>query len=481
MSSEKTIHFISLGCPKNRVDSEVMLGVARDRHYAHVEDPEGADVIVINTCGFIDPAKKESVDTILEMAELKSDGRCGKLIVAGCLSQRHPDEMAAELPEVDHFLGSSDMLQLGPILDGDAGRMLVGTPADWLVEADSPRMLSTHTGSAYLKIAEGCNRTCSFCVIPQLRGKQRSRVAGDIVREAEGLVARGIREINLISQDTIAYGRDLPATVRTSLPELVSQLSNVSGLSWLRLFYLYPEKIDDQLIALLSDSSPVLPYVDMPLQHAADAMLRRMRRGHGGPRLRRLVERLRTEVPALVFRTAFIVGHPGESDAEFEQLCEFVRWAELERVGVFQYSDEDSAPSHALADKVPTDVAKERCDHLMAIARDIARKKNAAYVGQELEVLVEGVSEEHEAVLQGRHAGQAPEIDGQVFLSGLEYLDRIPKPGELIRVRITQSSDYDLAGDVVGLEDHRFEESRPAPAAKRIALKVVSSDNRRIR
>jgi ribosomal protein S12 methylthiotransferase len=480
MSTSKTIHFISLGCPKNRVDSEVMLGVALERNYAHVSEPENADIIVVNTCGFIDPAKKESVDTILEMAALKEAGRCDKLIVAGCLSQRHPDEMAAELPEVDHFLGSSDMLQIGNILDGAEERMLVGTPADWLVQADTPRMLSTHTGSAYVKIAEGCNRTCSFCVIPQLRGKQRSRAPRDVKREVEQLVRGGVREINLISQDTIAYGRDLPAGERASLADLVEHLAGVAGLSWLRLFYLYPEKIDDTLISLLADHGPVLPYVDMPLQHAADAMLRRMRRGHGGPRLRKLVERLRTEVPDLVFRSAFIVGHPGESDAEFEELCEFVRWAELERVGVFQYSDEESAPSHALGDKVPAEVAAERCAQLMEIARDIARNKNAQYIGRELSVLVEGVSDEHEAVLQARHAGQAPEIDGQVFLSGLEYLERIPKPGELIRVRITQSSDYDLAGDVIALEEHQLEARAAGPSA-RITLKVLSADNRRIR
>lgn len=479
MASDKTIHFISLGCPKNRVDSEVMLGVALEREYTHVDSPGDAQVIVINTCGFIDPAKKESIDTILAMAELKEAGSCDKLIVAGCLSQRHPDEMAAELPEVDHFLGSSDMLKLGPILDGTGRRMLVGTPADWLVEAESPRMLSTHAGSAYLKIAEGCNRMCSFCVIPQLRGKQRSRHADDVVREAEALVARGVREINLVSQDTIAYGRDLPVADRAGLAELVERLAEIDGLSWLRLFYLYPEAIDDRLIALLGEHPRVLPYVDMPLQHAADGMLRRMRRGHGGPRLYRLVERLRKDVPDLVFRSAFIVGHPGESDAEFEELCDFVSWAQLERVGVFQYSDEESAPSYALADKVDPEIAEERCQRLMDIARDIARDKNEDYVGRDLEVLVEGISDEHELVMMGRHRGQAPDIDGQVYLSGLEYLERIPRPGELIRVHITQSSDYDLAGDVVALDQTTLE-ARVPPPPKRVQLRVVGSDNRRL-
>ncbi len=477
MSSPKTIHFISLGCPKNRVDSEVMLGVALGRDYVHVDAPEDASVIVINTCGFIDPAKKESIDTILEMADHKERGRCDKLIVAGCLSQRHPDEMAAELPEVDHFLGSSDMLALGPILDGNAGRMLVGTPADWLVQADHPRTLTTAGGSAYLKIAEGCNRTCSFCVIPELRGKQRSRSIEDVVREAEGLVAQGVREINLVSQDTIAYGRDLPG--RPTLAELVARVADVAGLRWLRLFYLYPEALDDALVALLADHPRVLPYVDMPLQHAADAMLRRMRRGHGGDRLRRLVERLRGAVPGLVFRSAFIVGHPGESAAEFDELCAFVRWAELDRVGVFRYSDEESAASFALADKVAPELAEERAARLMELAREIAADKNDALIGRELDVLVEGVSDEHELVLMGRHPGQAPEIDGQVYLSGLEYLDRVPRPGEIVRVRVTQASEYDLAGDVIALEPRGPVATPTAP--NRVSLRVLGSDNRLVR
>jgi ribosomal protein S12 methylthiotransferase len=433
---------------------------------------------VVNTCGFIDPAKKESIDTILAMADLKT-GRCDKLIVAGCLSQRHPDEMAKELPEVDHFLGSSDMLQLGPILDGGSERMLVGTPADWLVQADSPRMLSTHSGSAYLKIAEGCNRTCSFCVIPDLRGKQRSRTVDDIVREAESLVARGVREINLISQDTIAYGRDLPVSSRATLADLAERVADVEGLRWLRLFYLYPETLDDRLVELLAHHPRVLPYVDMPLQHAADGMLRRMRRGHGGQRLRRLVERLRGEVSQLVFRSAFIVGHPGETAAEFEELCEFVTWAKLDRVGVFQYSDEESSQSFALGDKVDPDEAEARCEQLMAIARDLARESNRAFVGRELEILVEGVSDEHDQVLMGRHAGQAPEIDGQVYLSGLEALDRTPRPGEFVLVRISQSSDYDLVGEVVALELNTPLAARHDPERRRVQLHVLGSDNRR--
>jgi ribosomal protein S12 methylthiotransferase len=475
----RRIHFISLGCPKNRVDSEVMLGVAQQRGLTHTADPADANVIVVNTCGFIDTAKKESIDTILEMASFKASGSCNTLVVAGCLSQRHPDEMARELPEVDHFLGSSDMLKLGDVLSGEAERVLVGNPADWLVNAQTPRAVSSSPASAYVKIAEGCNRSCSFCVIPQLRGKQRSRSIDDVVREVEQLAAGGVKELNLISQDTVAYGRDIAAgsrgaSERGTLAELVERVADVPGIRWVRIFYLYPDKLSDRLIELLADHPHVLPYIDMPLQHAADGMLRRMKRGHGGERLRRVVERLRTAVTDLTFRTAFIVGHPGESEQEFKELCEFVTWAEFDRVGVFRYSDEDSCHSATMSDKVADEVADTRYHQLMEMCRRIAREKNSALVDRTLEVLVEGASDEHEAVLMGRHAGQAPDIDGQVYLSGTEYLARLPQPGELVGVRITQSSDYDLAGDVV-----RIDEVAAAPAA-RVRLRVLPSDNREL-
>ncbi len=305
---------------------------------------------MVNTCGFIDAAKKESIDTILELAEHKQSGRCEKLVVAGCLSQRYPEELSEGMPEVDHFLGSSDMLKLEGVLGGRAERVLVGNPADWVVGAADPRRLSTRGASAYVKLAEGCNRSCSFCVIPELRGKQRSRTPSDIVDEVRRLADAGVLEVNLVSQDTVAYGRDLADG--SGLADTVARIADVPGLRWVRLHYLYPEKLDDALIDLLAEHPRVVPYVDMPLQHAADAMLRRMHRGHGGARLRELVERLRARVPGLVFRTAFIVGHPGETDAEFDELCEFVEWAQFDRVGVFRYSDEPSAHSFELDGKV---------------------------------------------------------------------------------------------------------------------------------
>jgi len=468
----RSIHFVSLGCPKNRVDSEVMLGVARRAGYDHVASAEDADVIVVNTCGFIGEAKKESIDTIFEMARLKDEGHCKKLVVAGCLSQRHPDEIAAEMPEVDHVLGSSDMLALERVLSGQAARVLVGNPADWLIRASDPRMLSTPSGSAYVKIAEGCNRTCSFCVIPKLRGIQRSRPVQDVVTEVEQLVEQGVREVNLISQDTIAYGRDLSADGGASLSDLVKRVADVPGVHWVRLFYLYPETITTELIELLAQHERVVPYVDMPLQHVADGMLRRMKRGHGGERLRKLVTRMRTSIPDLVFRTAFIVGHPGETEDEFAELCEFVKWAEFDRVGVFRYSDEEGSASETFEGKVPSRVASSRHRKLMSIQRKISHAKNAALLGRDLEVLVEGTSDEHEYVLMGRHRGQAPDIDGQVYLSGGEA-----RAGEFRRVRITQASDYDLVGELFG----EGEDSGLLPLKKPTKrLRVLQTDGRNV-
>lgn len=468
--AKKRIHFVSLGCPKNRVDTEVMIGVAvgaegQRTGWVLTDEAHEAEVIVVNTCGFIGEAKKESIATIFEMAELKKVGACKKLVVTGCLSQRYPQELSAEMPEVDHFLGTSDMLTLGRLL-ADKGnkepRMLVGNPADWIIKASDPRVVTGSRASAYVKIAEGCNRSCAFCTIPQFRGKQRSRAADDVVREAERLASEGIVEVNLISQDTVAYGRDLPKAGRSSLAELVRRVADVPGLRWVRVFYLYPETIDEALLELLADHPRVVPYVDMPLQHASDAMLARMKRGHGKDRQRRVVERMREAIPELTFRTAFIVGHPGETDADFAELVSFVEWAEFDHVGVFKYSDEESAKSFEQDAKVrPLDVTN-RWRKLMSVQRKIARRKNKARIGRELDVLVEGPSEEHDLVMAGRHQGQAPEIDGQVYLSGAEVLR-----GQMRRVRITQAADYDLVGDVID------EAPVSATKARRVSLPLA--------
>jgi len=469
---ERTIHFVSLGCPKNRVDTEVMLGVSGVSGYRVTDDAALAEVIVVNTCGFIGEAKKESIDTIFELSEMKKHGACKKLVVTGCLSQRYSSTLEHQMPEVDHFLGSSDMLKLGKVLtESDTERMLVGNPADWVIRASDPRVITDSKVSAYLKIAEGCNRTCAFCTIPEFRGKQRSRTEDDVVREAEQLAAQGVVELNLISQDTVAYGRDLARSdgesSKGALARLVARVADTKGIRWVRLFYLYPETLDPALVDLLANHPRVVPYVDMPLQHAADAMLRRMRRGHGIDRQKRVVDHLRKSVPGLSFRTAFIVGHPGETDAEFDELCEFVEWAKFEHVGVFRFSDEESAQTFGMDAKVKPLVAANRYRKLMALQRKIARAANQRLVGKDLEVLVEGTSEEHEFVLEGRHAGQAPGIDGKVFLSGDEA-----SPGEIRRVRIDQASDYDLVGELHAVTGPSGE--RVAPKKKRrVALKVV--------
>ncbi|HJL19582.1 MAG TPA: 30S ribosomal protein S12 methylthiotransferase RimO [Sandaracinaceae bacterium LLY-WYZ-13_1] len=445
MPADPTIHFISLGCPKNRVDTEVMLGVSDTRGYRVVERPEDAQVIVVNTCGFIDRAKEESIQTILEVGQLRESGRCEKLVVAGCLSQRYPEQLASELPEVDHFLGSSDMLELGTVLEADAPRMLVGNPADFTLRATDPRRLSQGTHRAYVKIAEGCNRKCAFCTIPSFRGKQRSRSVADVVEEVRRLVELGTVEINLISQDTVSYGRDRDDDA--DLSRLVEAVAEVEGVRWVRLFYLYPEKITEGLLALLDQHPRVLPYVDMPLQHASDAMLRRMKRGHGGDRLRRVVERLRASVRDLVFRTAFIVGHPGETDADFQELLDFVRWARFDRVGVFRYSVEEGTASGEMDDQVPAEVIASRHRKLMAAQRPISRAQQHAMVGRELEVLVEGISDESDLLLEGRWWGQAPEIDGKVYLA-----NGTARPGELRQALVTKASDYDLVADLFDVD-----------------------------
>ena len=444
----RTIHFVSLGCPKNRVDTEIMLGVSDHAGFRAVERAEDAEIIVVNTCGFIDAAKEESIRTILDLAEHKRTGRCDRLVVAGCLSQRYSDQLAADMPEIDHLLGSSDMLSLERVLDGDAERMLVGNPAEHLTRASDPRRLSQAPHSAYLKIAEGCNRTCSFCAIPAIRGPQRSRPMADVVAEAEQLVSLGVVELNLVSQDTIAWGRDLPD--RPRLATLARSVADVPGVRWVRLHYLYPETLDSALLEVLAEHPRVLPYVDMPLQHVSDRVLRRMRRGHGGARPRRLIESLRRRVPAVVIRTALIAGHPGEGDDDFDELCDFLRWAELDHVGVFVYSHEEGTRAGTMTDRAPRKTARARQRKLLSIQRAISRRKLRSRIGYELDVIVEGVSSESDLLLEGRWWGQAPEVDGKVVLA-----NGSARPGEIRRALVTDASHYDLVADLLSPDGAR--------------------------
>jgi ribosomal protein S12 methylthiotransferase len=414
---------------------------------------------VVNTCGFIESAKQESIDTILELSQLKKGGSCKRLVVAGCLTQRYPEELSKGMPEIDHLLGSSDMLALGRILqDGErAPRMLVGNPADYIWKLGDPRQLSLAPHSAYVKIAEGCSRKCAFCAIPSFRGTQRSRPIADVVAEVQRLCDAGTVEINLISQDTVSYGRDLRDG--SNLTQLVEALLQVESLGWLRLFYLYPDALGDELVALLAADNKLVPYVDMPMQHATDRMLKRMRRGYNQKRQRELCARLRERVPALSFRTAFIVGHPGETEGDFAALCAFVEESAFDHVGVFRYSHEEGTHSGTLEDLVDEDTVGTRIEHLMGIQRAISRKKLRARIGQTLDVLVEGLSDESELLLQGRHPGQAPDVDGVVLLT-----NGTAERGELRRAKVKQAGDYDLVAELLPERSKKPRSAGPASA-----------------
>jgi ribosomal protein S12 methylthiotransferase len=449
-AAPKTVHFVSLGCPKNRVDTEVMLGHVAGAGHEVVADPAAADVIVVNTCGFIGEAKQESVDAILEMARHKATGRCQRLVVAGCLSQRYPKELAEEMPEVDHFLGTDEVGLIADAVDGRTERVRVVETPRYLYDDAAPRRPSQAVHTAYVKIAEGCDRPCAFCIIPKLRGPQRSRAPESVVREAQSLAAAGAKEICLIAQDLTTYGRDLPDGRDPEGPRLaalLSDLAGVDGLRWIRLHYAYPTAVTDELLGVMAREPRVAKYLDVPLQHIDDAVLKSMRRGHGARVVRELVERVRAQVPNVTLRTTFIVGHPGETDEAFQRLCDFVREADLDRVGVFPYSREEGTVAALLPLRVPSKEGKARQRELLRIQREISKRKLRALRGQELEVLVEGPSDESEYVLMGRHEGQAPEIDGQVYLSVMG--DEAPRQGDLVRARVTHSAEYDLAAEIV--------------------------------
>ena len=451
----RKIYFVSLGCPKNRVDSEVMLGQVAQAGHQLVDEPDQAEVIVVNTCGFIDAAKEESIDTILEMAQYKVDGACRKLVVTGCLTQRYPDEVAAEIPEIDHILGSADFSAIAEVVaesparaaaPARTGRTLpvvqVSATPEYLYDHDSPRIVTGPRASVYVKIAEGCDRPCAFCIIPKLRGPQRSRSIDSVATEVERLVGEGAREINLVAQDLTRYGADLAD--KPTLAALLRRLGRVDGLDWIRLHYTYPSAFSDELIEVIASEPRVVKYIDVPLQHIDDQMLKRMRRGHSARVTWQLIERLRAGIPDLVLRSTFIVGHPGETDDSFAELCRFLDQAQLDRVGVFTYSQEPGTVSALLPDRVPGKVARERQAQLMELQRNISRAKNQALVGRELEVLVEGLSDESDLLLQGRWFGQAPEIDGSVYLA-----DGAAQPGDMVRARVTDGADYDLAASIL--------------------------------
>ncbi|HEX4451172.1 MAG TPA: 30S ribosomal protein S12 methylthiotransferase RimO [Kofleriaceae bacterium] len=447
------VYFVSLGCPKNQVDTELMLGQVEAAGHALVDAPESADVIVVNTCAFIDAAKEESVDTILEMAEHKKTAK-RKLIVTGCLAQRYAGDLVKDIPEIDHILGSSDFPSIAKVL-GTAAKsrrsktslpvvQVTDTPA-YIYDHDAPRVRIGAAHTAYVKIAEGCDRPCAFCIIPKLRGPQRSRRIDDIVAEARQLGASGVREINLIAQDLTRYGHDegVAAAHRQTLAQLLRAMGKVDGVDWIRLHYTFPSAFDDDLIDAIASEPKVVKYIDVPLQHISDPMLKRMRRGHSSRVTRELVKTLKARIDGLVLRTTFIVGHPGETEAEFDELCEFVADTKFDRAGAFTYSIEPGTVSAMLPNRVDPAIAGERQQKLMEIQRQISRARHEAMVGTQLDVLVEGVSSESEYLLEGRWYGQAPGIDGMTYLA-----DGEAAPGSIVRARVTQGSDYDLAASL---------------------------------
>jgi ribosomal protein S12 methylthiotransferase len=451
------IGFVSLGCPKNLVDSEVMMGQLRDHGYELTTDRETADVLVVNTCGFIQSAKEESINTILEMAELKDKARLKRLVVAGCLVERYRQDLLNQLPEIDAVLGTSEIDKIVAAVDPAAAAaqdaafvtsnawMTRGLPT-YLYNEDSPRLLATPNHFAYIKIAEGCDHTCAFCAIPQMRGKYRSRRAGSILREAERLAEAGVKELILISQDSTQYGLDLG--IKDGLAELLRSLARVDGIEWIRVMYTYPNSLSDATLAAMAEEPKVCNYLDMPLQHASAAVLRRMRRGGNRQLLEKLLSRARQFVPEIALRTTFIVGFPGETEKDFDELLQFIRDVEFDRVGVFTYSDEENTHGFELDEKVLPRVMRSRRTKLMREQARISKRRNKALVGRRLRAMLEGISQETDLLLQARLESQAPEVDGHVLINDVPDGFNA-QPGDFVEIEITEAHEYDLVARAV--------------------------------
>jgi ribosomal protein S12 methylthiotransferase len=441
------VGFVSLGCPKNLVDSEVMMGILARSGYELTPRANEAEVLVVNTCSFIEPAQKESVETILEMAEFKKFGTAKKLIVAGCLVERFREQILEQVPEVDAVVGTGEVERILEAVQGQL-RVLPATPPAFLYHDLTPRIITTPRHAAYIKIAEGCDHPCTFCIIPQLRGAFRSRRFESVVREAENLAAAGTREITLIGQDTTSYGEDFG--LRDGLAQLLEKLAQIQELLWVRFLYAYPNRVTQKLLDTIAAYPRLANYMDMPLQHASRNVLARMRRGSHGDAFLRLLKRIRATIPGVSLRSSLIVGFPGETEADFEELCAFVRGAELDWVGVFEYSDVDNAASFALEEKVDAATITDRRNRLMAIQKKISREKLRAFRGQVATALVEGPSRDNPLVWEARLEGMAPEIDGKLYLTDIELPGgEAAATGDMVRVEITQTDAYDIIGRVV--------------------------------
>lgn len=449
--TSKTVHFTSLGCSKNLVDSQVMLGHMGLDGFSISQNPAEADVIIINTCSFIDAAKQESIDTILEMADYKKEdrGRCQALVVSGCMAQRYSTELEDLLPEADLFIGTGEYNKIVPLLralkEGKLSKKsFVEIPRFIHTEFD-PRLNTSPFYTAWLKVSEGCNRNCTFCIIPSLRGKLRSRSVDSLCVEAKRLAQTGVRELNLISQDLSDYGVDLDEN--NDLLELLSGLEKVEGIDWIRAFYFYPDELTDAIIEKMAVSEKICRYLDMPVQHFADRVLKRMNRKITGEKIHERIEKLRGRIPEIVLRTSIIVGFPGESDADFEELLAGIKKARFNHLGIFRYSDEEGTPAYNLNQKVSPEKIDERFDILFEVQREIARELNQGFLGKIIDVLIEGEHEETQLLLQGRHFGQAPDIDGKVIINDLNGY--VIKQGDMVKVEVCDVLDYDLVGKIV--------------------------------
>jgi ribosomal protein S12 methylthiotransferase len=448
----RKVGFISLGCPKNLVDSEVMMGQLKNAGYEITNNADEAETVVVNTCGFIESAKQESIDAILEATQLKSEGKAKKVVVAGCLVERYRDDLMKELPEVDAFIGTNELDRILDAADKTKNfRELPLLPignktATYLYDFDTPRYRATDSYTAFIKIAEGCDRPCAFCSIPQMRGSFRSRRFGSILKEAEDLAKQGVKEIVLIAQDSSRFGEDLGEV--DALAKLIRALGEIEDLEWIRVMYAYPTHISDEFLAAIAETPKAVKYLDMPLQHGSRNVLKLMKRGGTRESLEKLIKRVREKVPGITIRTTFITGFPGETEADFEELMQFVRNCKFDNVGVFTYSDEEGTPAFDLPNKVDAKTMKRRRTALMKEQAKISKSKNKAKIGKTYRVLFEGLSQESDLLFQGRLEGQAQEIDGYILINdmpdGFE-----PKVGEFYNVRINEAHDYDLIGEIL--------------------------------
>jgi ribosomal protein S12 methylthiotransferase len=459
-----------LGCPKNLVDSEVMMGQLAARGHELTPHAADADVLVVNTCSFIDPAKEESINTILEMAQYKTLGRAKRLVVAGCLVERYRGDIRKDMPEVDALIGTNEIDKIVAVCEGAEAEVSAAEP--YLYHDLTPRVFATPRHFAYIKIAEGCNHPCTFCVIPQYRGKFRSRRFESVVAEATRLFGQGVREINLIGQDTTYYGEDFG--LKDGLANLLARLAQIETpqMKWVRFLYAYPNRVTQKLLDTIAEHASLVKYIDMPLQHASASVLKRMKRGANGDIFLKLLERIRKTIPGVTIRTSFIAGFPGETRQEFEELCDFVKAAQFDRMGVFSYSDEDTSRSFALDGKVDGRTIHNRKRTLMAIQRKISKARNRQLIGLEIPILVEGISEETDLLWQGRMPSQAPEIDGVTLINDFEGDE--PRPGQIRTLRITEALDYDVIGTLLPSNETELARA-PMPPASLIHIQPMAS------